>query len=186
MTSRRQRCVGLTVMLLVAAPPLGSRKSEAQQQPPASLLPGDPVIGKGLFTGVTRFENSGPPCRACHSVAGIGALGGGALGPDLTAAYQKYGAAGLAAVLAGVPFPTMRPIFTPRPLTPQEQGHVRAFLQQAVTSRPTRAVAQLSLLAVAGVIVLLVPMQLIWRHRLTGVRERLVQQASGSSQDKRG
>ncbi len=153
---------------------------------PAALLVGDPVIGKGLFTGATRFQNAGPPCMACHSIAGIGALGGGALGPDLTPAHQKYGEAGLAAVLASIPFPTMQPIFTARPLTPQEQAHARAFLQQAVASRPTRTVAQLSLLAVAGMVVLLVPMQLFWRRRLTEVRRPMVGQLSDSSAERRG
>src|SRR3989337_709452 len=62
---------------------------------PAKLLAGwgphpGPVAGRALFTGARRLENGGPACMSCHSVAGLGALGGGALGPDLTLAYNKY------------------------------------------------------------------------------------------------
>ncbi len=137
--------------------------------------PGDPVIGKDLFTGAVRLRNGGPPCIACHSVAGIGALGGGALGPDLTAARLKFGAEGLAAILATTPFPTMNPIFAGRPLTPDEQADLGAFLgQTAVSGRPPRALIALALLAAAGAALLLVLAHLLWRHRLTAVRRLLV------------
>lgn len=141
----------------------------------APLPPGDPILGKGLFTGALRFHNGAPACMACHSVAGIGALGGGALGPDLTAARAKYGAAGLATVLATTPFPTMQPIFSARPLTPEEQGHVGAFLAQPVAMRPRGAVGLLAMLALLGAVVLVVPMQAIWRRRLRSVRRPLVE-----------
>ena len=52
----------------------------------------------------------------------IGGLGGGALGPDLTHAAQRYPGPGLAAVLGNIAFPTMAGPFTNRPLTPQEAG----------------------------------------------------------------
>lgn len=142
--------------------------------PAAPLGAGDPIRGKALFTGEQRFESGGPPCIACHSVAGIGALGGGALGPDLTGVGAKYGEMGLAAVLRDPPFATMRPIFTARPLAPYEQAHVRAFLQQAVTARPSRAIGQLTFLALAGAVLLLVPVGFVWRRRLTGVRRLMV------------
>lgn len=142
--------------------------------PAAPLGAGDAIRGKALFTGEQRFQSGGPPCLACHSVAGIGALGGGALGPDLTGVGAKYGEMGLAAVLRDPPFPTMRPIFTARPLAPYEQANVRAFLQQAVTARPSRAIGQLTLLALAGAVLLLVPVGFVWRRRLTGVRRLMV------------
>lgn len=150
-------------------------KSTVASSAPAP--PGDAVIGKALFTGVARFRNGGPSCMACHSVAGIGALGGGALGPDLTTAYTRYGEAGIAAVLARIPFPAMSPIFRDRPLTPEEQAHLRAFLQQAVAERPTPAVGQLTLLAVAGAAILLAAAHFLWRHRLTTVRRAMLGRA---------
>jgi mono/diheme cytochrome c family protein len=137
--------------------------------------PGDPVAGKDLFTGTVRLGSGGPPCMACHSVAGIGALGGGALGPDLTPAYAKFGASGIASILATMPFPTMAPIFTSRPLAAKEQADLAAFLQQtAVTERPPRTVGTLAALAGAGAGLLLALANLVWRSRLTGVRRSLI------------
>ena len=46
----------------------------------AAALKGNAETGKDLFTGAERFANGGPPCMACHSTGGIGALGGGRLG----------------------------------------------------------------------------------------------------------
>lgn len=148
-----------------------------------ALPPGNAAAGKDLFTGVRRFRNGGPPCMACHSIAGIGALGGGALGPDLTTAISRFGGAGLASVLAAIPFPTMNPIYGRRPLTPQEQADLRAFVQQAlVAERSPQAARQLTGLAIVGAAVLLVLAQLFWRRRLTGVRRALVSsQPSASS-----
>lgn len=140
-----------------------------------ALPPGDSIIGKDLFTGVARFENGGPACRACHSITGIGALGGGALGPDLTPTFSKFGEAGTASMLATMPFPTMNAIFTKRPLTTIEQVNVRAFLQAAsLAERPPQAVGRLALLAVAGAAFLFAIGHLIWRRRLAGVRKPMV------------
>ena len=139
------------------------------------LQPGEPSIGKGLFEGTIRFENRGPPCLACHSIAGIGALGGGALGPDLTGAYGKFGEEGIASILATTPFATMQPIFGDRPLTEQDQAHLAAFLSQAAVSERTAAsVGQLALLGAAGAVLLLALMRFIWRGRLIGVRRPMV------------
>ena len=44
---------------------------------------GNDEAGKKLFTGETSFANGGPACMSCHN-AGVGTLGGGSLGPDLT------------------------------------------------------------------------------------------------------
>lgn len=145
----------------------------------AAVLPeGDAAVGKNLFTGADRFENGGPPCLSCHSVAGIGALGGGALGPDLTQAYARYGGEGLAPVLADLPFPTMRPIFEGQPLTEAEVASLVAFLVQAAASeRPASALWKLLLLALGGAAVLMVGAGLVWRRRLTAVRELLLRRA---------
>ncbi len=140
--------------------------------PTAALqLPaGDPVRGKNLFTGVQRFQNGGPACLACHSVAGIGALAGGLLGPDLTGAFDKYGGAqGLAAFIGNPATPVMSSVWPQKPLTPQELADVVAFLQQAsVGERPLELVWQLAAIAVAGVAVLAGVASVVWRTRLTG------------------
>ncbi len=153
----------------------GAQPAQAGAAAPAALPAGDPAIGKALFTGVARFQNGGPPCMACHAVAGIGALGGGTLGPDLTPAFNKYGEVGLANFLATVPLPTMNAVWNTHPLTLEEQGHLRVFLQQAsVSGRPAEALAQLAGLAVLGTVFLLGLAQLYWRRRLVAVRRPLV------------
>ena len=153
-------------------------QQSAQGQPAsaAAALKGSILDGKSLFTGVISFQNGGPSCMACHSVAGIGALGGGALGPDLTPTFTKYGGApGLTAFLTGVPTPMMKAVWGQKPLTAQEQADVVAFLQQAsAEQQPAQAVWQLIGLTVVGTALVLGLVQLIWRRRLRAVREPMV------------
>ena len=144
-------------------------------QPVAGPIQPNAAIGKSLFEGSNRFDNGGPPCLACHSIAGIGALGGGALGPDLTGAYGKFGEAGMASVLATTPFETMSPIFDDQPLTDEEQAHLSLFLSRAAVSKRTAAsVGQLALLGLVGAVFLLMVMQFLWRRRLREVRRPMV------------
>jgi len=161
------------VASLLAFLATGSAQPPAQ---PVALPEGDSGVGKALFVGERRFANGGPPCMGCHSIAGIGALGGGALGPDLTPAYHKFGGdRGLASFLGGVPTPTMNAVWKPRPLTPGERADLRAFMKQgAVSGRPIEALGRLAALAVGGAVLLLVIAQLRWRRRLVAVRRPLV------------
>jgi len=148
---------------------------------PAALPAGDTARGKELFTGAARFQNGGPPCMACHSIAGIGALGGGALGPDLTTSHQKFGEAGMDSILQSFPFPTMNPVWKDHPVTPDERAQLLAFLKSAgVAQRPSGSALQLAALALVGAAVLVVLAQLFWRRRLAAVRRPMVQ-ASGRS-----
>lgn len=165
--------VAALIAYLASAPSAGGAVGAAGS---AAAPAGNPALGKELFTGTRRFANGGPPCMACHSIAGIGALGGGALGPDLTPAASKFGDAGLASVLASLPFPTMSPIFARRPLAPEEQAHLRAFVMQAaITERSPQAVGRLTAFAVVGAVVLLGLVHVSWRRRLTTVRRRMVE-----------
>lgn len=146
-------------------------------EPPVSVTAptGDPDIGRDLFSGASRLANGGAACIACHDIAGVGALGGGALGPDLTQTHAKFGADGTAAMLANLSFPTMIPIFGTRPLTPEEQAHLAALFQQtAEVGPPAQPVGQLALAAAAGAALLFGVMHLLWRRRLTAVRRPLV------------
>ncbi len=150
----------------------------ATTAPAAALPAGDPAVGKEYFIGQKRFANGGPPCMACHSVAGIGALGGGRLGPDLTASYGKWGDAGLASFVTQPATVTMSAVWTQTPLTPQEGGDLVAFIRQAsVSQRPANTVVQLLLLSVAVAAALLILARLVWRERLTGVRRKMVASA---------
>jgi mono/diheme cytochrome c family protein len=138
-------------------------------------LGGDPNIGKNLFTGVKRLENHGPSCRTCHTATGIGAdagpLGRGALGPDLTGVYGRLGDSTIGMPLTG----TMAPIFSEKPLTPDEQANLLAFFKAAgATKRPSQTIFQLIGIAVGGLVVVAGLSQIVWRRRLRNVRETMV------------
>lgn len=163
----------------------GARQPVPAPTPPPAPAPtaGDEARGKRLFTGDDRFEQRGPPCLSCHSVAGVGALGGGQLGPDLTGVFAKYGGEqGLRAALESVPFPTMLPIFSRKQLTAQERADLVAFLEAAAQKeRPARAAGKLVGLSAGAAALIALTALGIWRHRLTGVRRPLVDRARGSA-----
>src|SRR5499427_2551336 len=168
--------------------------AETQPSAPAAAtapaVQGNPEIGKELFTGVARFANGGPPCMACHSVGGIGALGGGQLGPDLTEVVSRYGGAtAVDAFVGGTPTPTMKAVWSGHPLTNEERASVVSFLAQAgVTERPAQAIWQLAGLAALGCLIGLIVAGLRWQNRLRfGVRRPMMAiPATGHSGPYRG
>jgi mono/diheme cytochrome c family protein len=138
----------------------------------APVVPtGDPISGRGLFTGALSLDARGPQCFACHTVSGAGLFGGGALGPDLTGAGAKYGS-GLAAVLASVPFPTMRPLYAARPLNEAEAADLSAFIRQP-SAAPAASLILVITFSVDGLAGLYVLFSLLWRGRVKSVRELL-------------
>lgn len=147
----------------------------APAPPPAPV--GDAVHGAQLFTGGARLQAGGTPCIACHSVEGTAFLGGGALGPDLTQVYTRYGGdPGLSAALAGLPFPTMQSIFNSRPLTPVEQADLLAFFAAADQGRTPRTQAYLlaSLGVGAGLVgALFIGMTFFWPRQRQSIAQRL-------------
>jgi len=98
------------------------------------------------------------------------------VGPDLSGAYEMLGPEGVDATLQTLFFPTMQPIYEKRPLTPEEQRALKAFLQQAGGSaggqRDTLAIGGF---AIGGFLALMAAAWLRWRHRLRPVRAMLVQ-----------
>ncbi|MEE9166575.1 MAG: c-type cytochrome [Candidatus Neomarinimicrobiota bacterium] len=141
-------------------------------------LLGNSITGRDLFTGITPLENGGSPCIACHSVTGIGALGGGVMGPDLTRTHNKFGEYGIATILTAFPFPVMNPLFSENLLTEQEQVDLAAFLQETVARRPTQAIGRLVMMAGSGTVILFLLANLPWRRRLTEVRRPMVKRKS--------
>ena len=162
-------------------PPTETTPTETTPTEPEPLPAGDADRGKLLFEGSDRFAAGGPPCLSCHSVAGVGALGGGQLGPDLTGAFAKYGGEkGLQAVLDAVAFPTMAPIFSRRQLTATERADLAAFLESAADDqRPARQAGKLVGISVGAAAVIALLALGIWRRRLYGVRRSLVNRSTG-------
>ncbi len=162
-----------------------AQPSTAQTQPPADLsgttlvlaLNGDPAYGEQLFTGQAVFQNGGTHCMACHTVNGVGPLGGGALGPDLTHVYARLGRQGLASALGTLPFPTMQGVFANKQLTPDEQSDLLAFFQSAdqLGGQPRTQQNFLTLLAAGASLaaVLLAFMLVFWPRQRLGIAQRL-------------
>lgn len=137
-------------------------------------IEGDAEIGEDLFMGRMALTEGGPACISCHEVSGLGALGGGTLGPDLTAVADRLGPQGLNASFRTLPFPSMQPIYADRPLTDVEVAHLTAFFMH--TGAPTSAEKDYTfvLIGIAGLVVATPITHLIWRHRLKGVRRPLL------------
>jgi cytochrome c2 len=177
------------ILAFLASPGAAAAASgPAPQTASAPAVKGNSEIGKDLFTGVVRFQNGGPPCMACHSVSGIGALGGGQLGPDLTEVVKRYGgASAVDAFIAGTPTPTMKAVWGQRPLTAGDRANVVSFLAQAeVSQRPTEAIWQLAGLAALGVVILLALAAFKWSYRLRfGVRRPMVAKPTTGHTDPR-
>jgi mono/diheme cytochrome c family protein len=136
---------------------------------------GNDIIGKNLFTGTDRFEAGGPPCLACHSIGGLGALGGGALGPNLPGPTVGPVAAAMAVWPEGTM--PMKAIYgvDAKPLTADEKSHLQAYFENAfLPARSTEAALQLMGLAAVGVVVFLGLGHLAWIRRTRSVRRAMV------------
>lgn len=157
----------------------GSTAGMAQPTPaaPAPMPVGDATQGARLFSGQARLQAGGTPCIACHSVEGNAALGGGALGPDLTQVHTRYGGnAGLAAALAGLPFPSMQSIFATKALTPDEQADLLAFFAAADQGAAPRTLPNLLIALGAGAGLagaLFVGMAFFWPRQRLSIAQRL-------------
>ena len=133
----------------------------------APVEAGDANVGRALFTGETRFTNAGPACMSCHS-AGIGALDGGNLGPNLTKAYVDESKNPLlsTAWVNGGGSPTMGPIFAAKNITEAEMENLRAFLkaQGANNVAPSQS-ATFAGIGIIGFIAILILFTIIWSGR---------------------
>jgi mono/diheme cytochrome c family protein len=177
--------VGLTPERAAAMLDLIAAESQLEASQFAGLDIGDEPfaeidieLGRQMFRGRLRLVNSGPACMSCHTVAGLGGLGGGRLGPDLTRVYERLqGRKNLASWLLAPATETMQPIYAKASLTNEEILPLVAFLEEeARTGKEDTATAQVSflLLGLAGAALGFVAADLLWRGRLRGVRRPLV------------
>jgi mono/diheme cytochrome c family protein len=163
---------------------LAAQKDAVQTAAPAKVVSnGDAGQGKILFMGSKSFKNGGAPCMSCHSVAGIGFLGGGNIGPELTHAYSAYGE-GMASVLTNISFPTMVPIFKNHPISPEEANDLAAFFKGIATSQPQDFTPRVLIIALVGFLVLMFVIGYIWRRRLLSVRKEMVETSLRRSKKK--
>jgi mono/diheme cytochrome c family protein len=143
------------------------------------FTPADLEKGKSIFLGTTTLLNRGPSCISCHTVHGVGGLGGGTLGPDLTTVFERYeGRKTLATWLTAPATPTMQALFKAQPLDADEVLALVAYFQSTLQRNPEdAATARLNflLLGLGGTIVLLGSFDIIWKGRFRSVRRSLVQ-----------
>ncbi len=146
-------------------------------QPSAPQVHGDPALGRALYLGQKALQNGGAPCQACHTVAGVGFFGGGALGKDLTEAAKRLGGeVGLTALLQNPAFPVMREAYRGKPLTQEEAGALAAFLVRASQETPRPPSLYLWRFLVAGLALLallLLYQAILWQLRPKSLAERI-------------
>jgi len=159
----------------------GASESTTSQQPTdnaqqPSAIAGDPLFGEQIFQGKIDMQNGGVACIACHSVQGIGAVGGGALGPNLTHVYTRYGQNGLAAALGSLPFPTMQGVFAGKPLTAGEQADLLAFFANADKGNETPNQQNFWMVLGSGsalTVALFIGMVFFWPRQRMSIGQRL-------------
>jgi len=143
----------------------------------------DVARGMALFTGHEKLKGGSAMCMSCHRMSGIGGLGGGNLGPDLTRVYEKGqhttgGRAVLSAWLMAPSTATMQPIFKDHPMTSGEINALAAYFESTMAERPadssTSRVAFL-LTGLAGAVLGVFFLDAIWSRRFHSVRKSLVE-----------
>ena len=141
------------------------------------LPPGDAKRGGSLFDGGAAFSNGGLSCIACHNVGGVGKLGGGSLGPDLTNVYGRLGETGLAGALKSLPFATMQGVYAGKLLTEQEQADMLAFFMQADAEGqdlpPDVFTPQFWLWGGLGMVLLFGVMAIFWPRQRKSISQKL-------------
>lgn len=143
-------------------------------------IAGDPLLGRQFFVGKIGFEKGGAPCLACHGFDKIGPGGAASYGGDLTALWESYGGEGVRSILADLPFPSMAPVYSDRPLTEAERADLAAFFKASEGSRAPGTVSGFFLRALLGAAVLFAAALVVGWRRLTSVRRSLVEKTPHS------
>lgn len=162
----------------------GPSQSAGAQVGTRPFTPADVAAGAAIFTGRQRLANRGPSCVSCHTVRGVGGLGGGQLAPDLTRVFERLGGRqGLTAWLGAPATPTMRSVFATRALAQAEIAPLVAYFEQSARQGGQDNRAGLTAFVVLGfgfAAAGLVVMDSAWKHRFRSVRRALVERAKRS------
>jgi mono/diheme cytochrome c family protein len=140
-----------------------------------SVAEAESILDYLATTSAPATSAAGAVCTSCHTTAGLGRVGGGTLAKDLTHVAAVYGD-GLRAVLEASPFPAMQAAFGDRPLTAAEIADISAFLVEVNRQETARAESPVLFLmtGLVGAALLMALAGVIWRGRLSEVRESLI------------
>lgn len=138
----------------------------------------DVARGHDLFVGREKLLEGGPACLSCHTVGGVGGLGGGLLGPDLTGAFARLeGRRGLGAWLASPPSKVMQPLYGESPLDAEEILALVAYLRDSASTESAAPKGGNMTFVLAGIglaAAFMVVFDVIWRRRFRAVRRPLI------------
>ncbi len=141
----------------------------------------DVADGRAIYEGGYRLAAGGPACIGCHTIGGVGGLGGGHLGPDLTKIFDKHGSRlKLGTWLSGPATVTMLPTFRDHPMKPDEILSIVAFLKDASTNQTEDTAPRgllFTLLGLGGAVGVVFLFNRLWRRRFRAVRGPLVREA---------
>lgn len=161
-----------------------SQGSGSGQGSGSSFVPfttADVDAGRAIFAGRRRLSAGAPACISCHTVSGVGGLGGGTLAPDLTQVSQRLGGRqGLTAWLGAPATPIMQSMFAKRAMTPEEVEPLVAYFEQTAKQGAPAGRSGLGSFAALGLgvaIAGLVVMDTVWKNRFRSVRRALVERA---------
>jgi len=157
----------------------GCKLATGPVKPARDATPAEVAKGRALFEGATPLAGGGPPCLSCHSVRGVGPLGGGTLAKDLTHAFARLGEQGTSSALASTPFPLMKDIYAAQPLRDAEAFQIKAFLYQSSLdgAQPVKD-QNFIYLGVLGALIGFGAIGGAWTGRLRGVRQTIVRRGT--------
>ncbi|MDO8427550.1 MAG: hypothetical protein Q7T24_08550 [Deltaproteobacteria bacterium] len=162
--------LGLGLLLVSGLVPMAAFAEQAAAPAVEAAAPaeaGNANVGRALFIGAKRFTNGGPPCISCHS-AGVGELGGGILGPNLTKVYADESKNPLinAVWINNPSTPIMGPVFSNRNVTDEEVGNLRAFFaEQAKGEVAASSTGTFTIIGLGGFVGILIAFNIIWSGR---------------------
>lgn len=165
--------------LIAAESKLGKSQFAGLQIGDEPFTAADLARGRALFLGNAALKNGGAACISCHTVRGVGGLGGGRLGPDLSLVYERLqGRKALASWLLAPATPTMQAVFKKQPMQPNEILPLVAYFEDAAKrggQDDSVRLLNFSLLSLGGAAAGLVIFDAVWKGRFRAVRRPLVQ-----------
>jgi mono/diheme cytochrome c family protein len=151
------------------------------------LTAADVEQGRMILLGKRKLANGGPACLGCHTMKGLGMLGGGRLGPDLTRVYERIsGRKNLSAWLAAPATPTMAAVFKNQALTDEEILPLIAVFEQAARNGGednSTSLVTFLLFGLGGAVAGLIVFDTAWKRRFRAVRAPLVARRRGADHE---